>query len=599
MIRLVTASQPIIDSSRLTTWERIGVFFRVMRYARVIWDKLLLRILVTQILAFVSVIPIAVGIRLIDDALPQRDMRLLVRLVLIILAVRFVERVFGFTHDVVAGYGVARVPLSLGLDFYKRVRNLSLKQFNRRPIGEHMFRCTADVGDCLYLINDVIPTTVFALQRMGAMLFMLHTLGKWLIFPTVTYLIIFLAARHWFSTRIRRWDRRARHEGQQLTAALREILSAFRLVKGYNRDATAHRWYFHQLFSTMRAGWRRTMFTVFDGTFSATALGLFALVINMMSGLRVISDEMTLGEFSAVLGVVLGLIGPVQDLINIFQMVRQKLVPAERLIETLNIIPDIQDPEQPEALLESRGRIEVRGVSFAYDDVPVLRDVSVVAEAGEKIAIVGPTGAGKTTLTHLLVRLYDPSEGAILLDGVDVRRLPQRFLRESVGLVMQGQQVLAATVRENIAYGNARVSEADLRRAAELADAAGFIDALSQGYDTLLTEGGALSGGQKQRLCLARGLLRSPKVLILDEATSALDPLTETQVIGNIDAAFEGITQIVVAHNLLSTRNANRIYVLDLGRIVETGTHKSLMERQGMYYRLWTEAEQQSRQSEL
>ena len=587
MISLSTASKPLVDSSGLTTWQRVRLFLRVVRYARAIWDKLLLRIFMTQVMAITGVIPIMLGIRLLDEALPQRDMGLLAQIVLLAMGLKLLERTFAFVHDVMVAYGGSRIPLNMGVMFYSYLQGLSLRQFNRRPVGEQMFRCSADVNDCTYLVTDVIPSTFFCLQRLGALIFVVNTVGSWLLPPMAAYIVIFFALRHWFSTRVRHWDRRARHEGQQMTSALREILSAFRLVKGYGRTPTAQRWYNHSLFRTMRAGWQRSMFGTYDMVLTASLGSVFITILNAVSGLRVIHGDMTLGEYTAVAGVAISVALPIQELINIFQTVRQKLVPAERLLETLDIIPEIRDPETPEFPPEPKGRIEVRDVSFAYDGVPVLDRVSLVAEPGERIAIVGHSGAGKTTLVQLMVRLYDPEQGAILLDGVDVRELPQAHLRKHVGLVMQGQPVLAASIFENIAFGRQGASDKDVRNAAALAEAAEFIESTSSGYDTILAEGGTLSGGEKQRLCLARGLIREPKVLILDEATSALDPLTEVKVIDNVTKSFAGCTQIVVAHNLLSVRNADRIYVLDNGRIAESGTHSSLMHMKGVYYRLW------------
>jgi len=283
------------------------------------------------------------------------------------------------------------------------------------------------------------------------------------------------------------------------------------------------------------------------------------------------------------------LLTPLQEIISLYQLARQRLVPAERMIETLDVEPDITDPTAPLTPRTLEGHIELRDVHFSYKPgMPVLNGVSMLVQPGQKIALVGEIGAGKTTLTSLLLRLYDADSGQVLIDGRDVREYRQESLRRHIGIVTQQVSTFTESIRRNILYGKPLATDEEMLEAARLAFVDEFTVPLPDGFGTMLVEGGSLSGGQKQRICISRALIRDPRILILDEATSALDPVTEKRVIENIDRAFADRTRVIVAHNLLSAKTADCIFVLAGGMVVERGTHDELMKAGGAYTRLWT-----------
>ena len=302
-------------------------------------------------------------------------------------------------------------------------------------------------------------------------------------------------------------------------------------------------------------------------------------------GFLVARGETTVGTVIAFLGYVAGLFGPVQGLTNVYQTVRKASVALDTIFEILDQQDSLGDAPDAEPLREVRGEVRFEGVHFAYEpQSPIIRGVDLVAQPGEMVALVGPSGGGKSTLMALLQRLYDPTGGAITVDGRDLRQLKQRSLRENIGVVLQDALLFSDSVRANIAYGRPEASLAEIVAAAEAANAHDFICRLPEGYDTKVGErGGRLSMGQRQRVAIARALLKAPPILILDEATSALDAESEALVQEALGRLVEGRTTFVIAHRLSTVVNADRILVLQDGQITETGTHAELLAAKGYY----------------
>ncbi len=304
-------------------------------------------------------------------------------------------------------------------------------------------------------------------------------------------------------------------------------------------------------------------------------------------GWLVLRHQITLGTWMAFLSYSGGLFGPVQGLTGTFAVVRKGLVSLRVVRDILEAPDDPRDAPGALPVLATSGHVVFENVGFAYGDTPVLADVSLEANAGDMIALVGPSGAGKTTMMSLLQRLYDPTEGRILLDGKDLRTLAQASLRSQIGVVLQDALLFSGTIRENIAYGNPGAPEAAIRAAARAANAHQFIEQLPGGYEATVGERGArLSAGQRQRIAIARALLKNPRILILDEATSALDAESEALVQDALARLLHGRTTFVIAHRLSTVIDADRILVLRDGCIREQGTHEQLVHAGGYYARL-------------
>lgn len=280
---------------------------------------------------------------------------------------------------------------------------------------------------------------------------------------------------------------------------------------------------------------------------------------------------------------------PISELANQYNLIQSAIAGAERVFEVMDMASEYDHEQKNVKLQPLQGEVVFRDVSFGYKpDSPILRGVNFIAKPGEKIALVGPTGAGKTTIINLMTRFYEISDGAVLIDGVDIREIDKNDLRGQLGMVLQDAHVFSGTIRENIRFGRLDATDQEVEEAAKLANADGFIARLSHGYDTMLgAEGGSLSHGQRQLLTIARAILADPAILILDEATSSVDTRTEMHIQQAMKTLMQGRTSFVIAHRLSTIQDADRILVIQDGRIAEQGSHEELLERQGVYFELY------------
>ncbi|MCI0475824.1 MAG: ABC transporter ATP-binding protein/permease, partial [Anaerolineales bacterium] len=319
-------------------------------------------------------------------------------------------------------------------------------------------------------------------------------------------------------------------------------------------------------------------------------LGILATgIVLWFGGLAVIADELTLGVVVAFLAYVTRFFQPIQELSQLYTTMQAAMAGGERVLELLDTPPDVHDAPDAIEMPPIVGRVELRDVSFAYrGEDYVLCDVNLVIEPGQTIALVGPTGAGKTSIANLIARLYDVTEGAVLIDGKDVRQVAQRSLRRQTGIVPQEPFLFAGTIGDNIRFGHLDATPREIQDAARLANAHEFIAALPDGYETAIQEGGVnLSVGQRQLICIARAVLANPRILILDEATASVDTLTEMLIQDALARLLAGRTAIVIAHRLSTIRNADLICVVNDGQIVERGRHEELLAQDGLYRQLY------------
>jgi ABC-type multidrug transport system fused ATPase/permease subunit len=503
---------------------------------------------------------------------------------------------------VVAGKVSLGVEFDLRQTFYAHLQRLELGFFDGQQTGQLMSRATVDLqsirfflGYGLIFITQNLLTIVLASAVMFA-------INPWLALVALAPapLVVYVASRY------NRVSRPALQEVQQriaeLTAEAEENVSGIRIVKAFAREE-------YQLHRFQRAVAR-----VFDQSIYSTRLQAFfspligflpqmgiALVL-LVGGREAIAGNLSLGDFTAFYTYLVMLAGPMRSLGMTMGMAQRAVASGNRMFEILDREPSIQSPAGAPALSPGGGRVELRGVTLHYEggrraendlyrpvsgpsaEVPALSGVDLKVEAGKTVALVGPSGAGKTSLVALIARLYDPDEGAVLVDGADVRGVDVASLRREIAFVADDSFLFTASVAENIAYAQPEATMEEIEAAARRAQADGFIRALPDGYETRVGERGlTLSGGQRQRVAIARALLADPRILILDDATSSVDATTEAAIKSGLQEAMAGRTTFIIAHRLSTVSLADEIVVLDGGRIVDRGTHEELLEGCGFY----------------
>ena len=471
---------------------------------------------------------------------------------------------------------------------YAHLQKLSLRFHNQQQTGDLLYRVMSDTYSAQGLVmNGLLPLASAAVMLAGMFAVMLSydvelSVVAILVCPPLYFAITRISGR------IHQQASVSRAAESALYARTESTIGAVKLVQAYGREERA--------IAEFRAGSERSLAlslklyrteTVFALVVdSVLAVGTASLV--WLGALHVLDGRLRIGELTIFLSYLKDLYGPIQSVSQNMAEISSSRAGLERVYKVLDIEPDVKDAPHARPLPPVTGRVRFENVHFAYDDGrPVLAGISLDIQPGEHVALLGPTGAGKSTLASLLVRFYDPQGGRVTIDGHDLRDVTVLSLRQQVTVMLQEQILFHTTIRDNIAFGSPRPFE-DVRRAAQRAEADGFIDQLPDGYDTVIGEDGStLSGGQRQRLALARALLRAAPIVILDEPTSALDLDTEERVWAHVDDLLAGKTAIIIAHRLSSARRADRIVLLDGGTIVEQGSHAELLARRGTYARLW------------
>lgn len=527
---------------------------------------------------------------LIDTVFLKHDGNTLNNIALLMAVVFLIQAIFVYIQSYMISWAGERVVADLRLKLYRHTQSLSVNFFNEHRTGELMSRFTNDVTTVQSAVtNNLISFFQNIVTLSGAIFIIVLTDWRLTLLILAAVPLITITA-FLFGRWLRKISNRVQTQIGEATTILEETISNERTVKAFTREDYELKRYssgVQEIFNiTLQSTRIRSLFssTMVLVTFEAVVLVLWYGGREVLAG--TISPGQLIG-FLAYMGIVGGQIGSLTGVYSGFQLA---LGGSQRIFELLDTVPQVVDMSDALPLPPVRGDLRFENVSFSYnDETQVLDNVSFRAAPGEVVALVGPSGAGKTTTISLIPRFYDPTAGRITLDGYDIKTVQSRSVREQIGVVPQEPVLFGMSIQDNILYGRLDATFAEVEAAARAANAHEFVVKLPKGYDSLVGERGVkLSSGQRQRIAIARALLRDPRILILDEATSALDNESESLVQEALDRLMRDRTTIVIAHRLTTIEKADRIVVMDDGRVVEEGTHSELLQREGLYYRLYT-----------
>jgi ATP-binding cassette subfamily B protein len=531
------------------------------------------------------------GKRIIDEGIVPGDSQALLR-ILLQYALLVVVQVFNvFTFIALAGVLGQRVQYDLRKRTFNHLQELSLSYFDRTPVGWIMSRVTSDSERIAQLVTWGLLDVTWAILNISTAIYFMVIINWKLALMVFLIIPIMLVVATEFKKRILVQFRLVRKLNSKITGAYNEHIAGVRVIKALNREAESLR-EFGVLTGEMyragyRAAWLSALFLPAVQIISSFAVG----TVVWYGGLQAQIAGITIGGIQAFFTYITFMMWPIQDLARVYAELQHAIASAERIFSLIDSEPEVHDVPGAVVIPSLEGDIVFDHVGFAYEtDKPVLEDFNLTVQRGETIALVGPTGGGKSTIVNLVCRFYEPTAGRITIGDVDYTRFTLDSIQSRVGIVLQTPHLFSGSVLENIRYGSLGASEKEVYSAAKLAGADSFIQELEKKYATEVGEGGVLlSVGQKQLISLARAILADPEIFIMDEATSSVDTLTEALIQRGMEALTSNRTSFIIAHRLSTIKRADRILVIEGGKILEMGSHRELLAARGKYYRLYTE----------
>lgn len=524
----------------------------------------------------------------LDDIFMKKNAVMLKWIPIAVVAIYMLKGLCTYVQTILMNFIGQRVVADIRNRLYQVIQTQSMSFFTKNQTGILMSRITNDVNSMQGAVSEAVTSLLKDSFTLICLMFVIFyrdwqlALVAMVIFPVTIYPIAT------FGRKIRKLATRTQVTMGSLTTLLQETISGARIVKAFGREDYESSRFSRENENLLKLTLKSVTISAVSSPFMEFLGGVGIAAIIFYGGYQVIQGVSTPGTFFSFLAALILLYEPIKRLTNVNNTIQQGIAGAQRVFSIIDAVPEIRNKPEAIPLPAISKAIDIRNVTFRYEDTPVLKQINLTVRAGEAVAFVGMSGGGKTTLVNLIPRFYDVSEGQILIDGRDIRDVTMESLRAQIGIVTQQTILFNDTVRNNIIYGDIEKTEADVIRAARAANAHHFIMNLPEGYDTVIGEQGTkLSGGERQRISIARALLKDAPILVLDEATSSLDTEAEIEVQEALENLMKGRTTLVIAHRLSTIRNADRIVVLVNGEIVEEGTHEALLDKKGEYFRLY------------
>lgn len=530
---------------------------------------------------------------IIDRGVGGRDLNLIFNIMLQYGGLMLVQAAGVFAFIYLTGVLGERVRYDLRKKMFGHLQNLSLSYYNRTPVGWIISRVTSDSDRVAELVTwGMLDTTWGIMNIITAAFFMALINWRLALLVGLSIPVLVLVAS-WFQKKIIKEYRQVRKINSKITGAYNENITGVRVVKSLGREQ-ANLNEFGNLTGEMyhagyRAAWLSALFLPVVQLITAIVLG----GVIWFGGLEIQAGGLTIGGISAFVSYITFMLFPIQEMARVFAELQHAVASAERIFSLIDAVPTVVDVDGAKDPGSLKGDIEFADVSFAYDDAPeeeILQGFNLKVTQGETIALVGPTGGGKSTIVNLLCRFFEPTNGRVLIGGTDYKQFTLQGIQSRIGVVLQTPHLFSGSVRENLRYGRLDATDAEVETAAKLAGAHDFIVELDKGYAAEVGEGGnLLSVGQKQLISLARAVLANPEIFVMDEATSSVDTLTEALIQRGMETMMQGRTSFIIAHRLSTIKRADRILVIEHGKITESGSHAELLRKGGHYHNLYTQ----------
>ncbi len=525
----------------------------------------------------------------IDRFITTKQAAGLAGLALLMLVVYVLNNLFQAVANWIMSDISQRALKQMRKDLFGHLQALPIVFFDRNPAGELMSRLTNDIDAINQAVSQNVTSLIASVLTMFGIVVAMFLLDHWLALATLLVVPIMF----WFTQFVAKYTRKGFRELQkdlgEMNAVMEESVSGEKVIKAFRRNEFVVETFHQRNQAVFKAGVYANTYALLLMPLTNVLGNFFVIVLAGLGGWLALRNLVTVGVIATFISYGQNFINPLRQLANLYNSIQAALAGTERVFEIIDTPAELDDGPQAVTLPQVHGDVRFKHVDFAYrEGVPVLKDMSLEAKPGQIFALVGPTGAGKTTIINLLTRFYEIDRGRISIDGQDIRDICKDDLRRELGLVLQDTFLFSDTVMENIRFGRLEASDQEVIEAARMADADHFIRQLPQGYETPLSERASnLSQGQRQLLAIARAILADPAILILDEATSSVDTRTEARIQKSLLRLMEGRTSFVIAHRLSTIRDANHVLVINNGEIVEQGTHQQLLDQKGFYHHLY------------